>query len=89
MAAIDAAKSKDVAFVVLPAGPALPGDQILALPRALMEKAAGMTAPQIAESKQNWDQAFAILEAEKDDATATKKLRALYDRLPAATRAQF
>ena len=89
VAAIAAAKSKDVAFIVLLAGPALPGDQILDLQRAVMEKAAGMNAPEIADSKVNWDKAFAILKAEKDEATATKKLRALYDTLPAATQAQF
>jgi pimeloyl-ACP methyl ester carboxylesterase len=89
VAAVAAAKSKDVAFIVLLAGPALPGDQILDLQRALMEKASGMNAPEIADSKANWDKAFAILKAEKDQATATRKLRALYDTLPAAVHTQF
>jgi pimeloyl-ACP methyl ester carboxylesterase len=89
VAAIGAARSKDVAFAVLLAGPALPGDQILDLQRALMEKTGGMSASEISDSKESWDKAFAILKGEKDEATATKKLRALYDKLPAATHAQF
>ena len=48
-----------------------------------------MSDPEIADSKANWDKAFAIINAEKDDAAATRRLRALYDGLPAATRAQF
>ena len=89
IATIAAAKSKDVAFIVLLAAPALPGDQILDLQRGLLEKAAGMSDAEIADSKANWDKAFAIINAEKDDAAATRRLRALYDGLPAATRAQF
>ena len=88
-ATIAAAKSKDVAFIVLLAGTALPGDQILDLQRGLLEQSSGMSAPEIAESKANWDKTFAIINGEKDDAAATKRLRALYDGLPAATRAQF
>jgi len=89
VATIAASRSKDVAFIVLLAGTALPGDQILDLQRGLMEQASGMSTAEIAESKANWDKAFAIINAEKDDAVATKRLRALYDGLPAATRAQF
>jgi pimeloyl-ACP methyl ester carboxylesterase len=89
VATIAASRSKDVAFIVLLAGTALPGDQILDLQRGLLEKSAGMSAPEIADSKANWDKAFAIINAEKDDAAATRGLRALYDGLPAPTRAQF
>jgi pimeloyl-ACP methyl ester carboxylesterase len=89
VAAIAAAKSKDVAFVVLLAGTALPGDQILDLQRGLLEQSSGMSAPEIADSKANWDKAFAIIDAEKDDAVATRRLRLLYDGLPADTRAKF
>ncbi len=89
IAAIAAAKSRDVAFLVLLAGTALPGDQILDLQRGLLEESSGMSAAEIADSKASWDKAFAIINAEKDDAVATRRLRALYDGLPAATRAQF
>jgi pimeloyl-ACP methyl ester carboxylesterase len=86
VAAIAAARSTDVAFIVLLAGTALPGDQILDLQRGWLEKQAGATDTQIAESKAIWDRAYAIIKAEKDDATARKQLRALYDALPSDTR---
>lgn len=89
VAAITAAKSKDVAFIALLAGPALPGDQITNLQRAWFEKAAGEDAQAIAATKAKWDAAYTIIKTEPDDAAATKKLRALYDRLPAAERAEL
>ena len=89
VATIAASKSKGVAFIVLLAGTALPGDQILDLQRGLLEQSSGMTAPEIAASKANWDKAFAIINAETDDSVATRRLRALYEGLPAATRAQL
>ena len=87
IAAIAATKSRDVAFVVLLAGPGLPGDQTLDLQRAWLEKADGLSDQAIAASKANWDRAFAILKSDRDEATARKDLRALYDGLPAADRA--
>jgi pimeloyl-ACP methyl ester carboxylesterase len=89
VAAIAAAKSKDVAFVVLLAGPALPGDQIDNLQRAWFERAAGADAQAIAATQAKWDEAYAIVKTEQDDAVASKKLRALYDGLPATDRAEL
>jgi len=88
-AVVAAAKSSDVAFVVLLAGPALPGDETLDLQRAWLEKAAGRSDQEIAASKAQWDRAYAILKSDKDDATARKELRALYDSLSAADRAEL
>jgi len=89
VAAIAAARSKDVAFIVLLAGTALPGDQILDLQRGWLEKHTGASDAQVAESKAIWDRAFAIIKAEKDDATARKQLRAIYDGLPSDARADI
>src|SRR5579871_5690493 len=89
VAAIAATRSKDVAFLVLLAGPALPGDETMDLQRGWFERAAGLSPEQVAHSKANWDRAFAILKTEKDAAAAEKKLRALYDRFPEADRAQL
>ena len=89
VAAIAAATSKDVAFIVLLAGTALPGDEILDLQRGWLEKQGGATEAQVAESKAIWDRAYAIIKAEKDDATARTQLRAIYDGLPSATRAEL
>ena len=71
------------------AGTALPGDQILDLQRGWLEKNAGATDAQVAESKAIWDRAYAIVEAEKDDDAAKKQLRAIYDGLPSGTRADI
>ena len=91
VAAIAAAKSKDVAFIVLLAGTALPGDEILNLQRGWLEKQAGATDIQIAESKTLWDRAYAIIKAEKDDATASdavaRHLRRIARRHPRRARA--
>jgi pimeloyl-ACP methyl ester carboxylesterase len=89
IAAIAAAKSKDVAFVVMLAGPAVPGDQTLNLQRGWAEKAAGATDQAIAESKWYWDQAFVILKSNKETGVAERELRGIYDGLPAADRAQL
>lgn len=87
VAAIAAAKSKDVAFIVMLAGPAVPGDQTLDLQRGWAERAAGATDQAVAESKKYWDQAFAILKSNEETGVAERELRAIYDGLPAADRA--
>ncbi len=87
VAAVAAARSKEVAFIVLLAGPALPGDEILDLQRGWLERQAGLTEAEIVDSKASWDRAYAIIKSEKADAPAKKKLRLLYDGLPSATRA--
>jgi alpha-beta hydrolase superfamily lysophospholipase len=89
VAPMAATRSKDVAFLVLLAGPAVPGDETIDLQRAWLERAAGLSAETIAHNKANWDRAFAILKEEKDPAGAEKSLRAQYDRLPEADRAQL
>jgi alpha-beta hydrolase superfamily lysophospholipase len=89
IAAIAATRSKDVAFVVMLAGPAVPGDQTLDLQRGWAEKAAGATDQAVAESKKHWDEAFAILESNKETGVAERELRTIYDGLPAADRAQL
>ncbi|HEY4394202.1 MAG TPA: alpha/beta fold hydrolase [Polyangia bacterium] len=89
IAAIAAAKSKEVAFIVMLAGPAVPGDQTLDLQRGWAEKAAGATDQAVAESKKYWDQAFVILKSDKETGVAERELRAIYDGLPAGDRAQL
>src|SRR6185369_5863619 len=89
IAAIAAARSKDVAFIVSLAGPAFTGDEVSNLQRAWFERAAGEDARAIAATKAKWDVAYTIVKAEPDDAVATKKLRVLYDGLSAADRAQL
>jgi uncharacterized protein len=89
IAAIAAAKSKDVAFIVMLAGPAVPGNVTLDLQRGWAERAAGATDQAVADSKAHWDQAFVILKSSKETGVAERELRALYDALPAGDRAQL
>jgi alpha-beta hydrolase superfamily lysophospholipase len=89
IAALAAARAKDVAFIVMLAGPAVPGDETLDLQRGWAERAAGATEQAVAESKKYWDQAFAILKSNKETGVAERELRAIYDGLPAADRAQL
>jgi hypothetical protein len=84
-----AAQSKDVAFIVLLAGTALPGEEILRLQAALISKAAGESDAQIAENQAVMRQVYAVIETEKDDAAVLSKLRARYEALPEAERARW
>jgi pimeloyl-ACP methyl ester carboxylesterase len=89
IAALAAARSKDVAFIVMLAGPAVPGDLTLDLQRGWAEKAAGATPEAVAHSKATWDRAFVILKSNKETGVAERELRAIYDGLPADDRAQL
>ncbi len=85
-----AAKSKDIAFLVLMAGPGVPGDEILYEQAALMARAEGATEEAVAENRKIQEQSFAVLKTEKDVAAAEKKLQAIVDtalaKLPEAQR---
>ncbi len=89
IAAIAAARSRDVAFIVLLAPPALDGREIEHLQRAWYQRQAGATDKQIATVRAKWDEAYAIVTAEKDDAKAKARLRAVYDGLAAKGRAEI
>jgi uncharacterized protein len=89
VAPMAAAQSKDVAFIVLLAGTALPGEEILRLQAALISKAAGESDAQIAENQAVMRQVYAVIETEKDDAAVLSALRARYEALPEAERARW
>ena len=78
IAPIVAAKDpKGVAFLVLLAGPGVPGDEILALQSVLMMKAAGMDAKTVDESSAVAKKMYAAIRTEKDEAAAQKALEAI------------
>jgi len=81
---------KDVAFIVLLAGPGVPGDQILLAQGALTARAAGAPEATIARAQAGQKTAFGVLRAEPDPAKAEAKLIALNKQaladLPEATR---
>jgi pimeloyl-ACP methyl ester carboxylesterase len=77
VAAIVASRSKDVAFVVLLAGPALRGDAIIVDQVALAARAQGATEERIAALVAFEKRILDIVEAEKVDTAARAQLRAV------------
>ncbi len=75
-----AAQSNDVAFIVLLAGPGLPGEEILYLQSALILKASGASAEAMARQRATQEMIFTILKQEKDNAVVEKKLREEFDK---------
>ncbi len=69
-----AAQNGDVAFIVLMAGTGLTGEEILYLQGALILKASGASAEQLAKQRATQEGMFKILKEEKDPATAEKRL---------------
>lgn len=76
IAPMAAAKSKDVAFIVLLASPALPGDQFLHLQTASLMKTSGASDVSISQVRALQERMFTILKQEKTDANAARRLRA-------------
>jgi pimeloyl-ACP methyl ester carboxylesterase len=75
IAPIVAVRSPDVAFVVLLAGTAMPGDQLLYLQGNLLAKAAGASDQAIADQRALQEAMFAIVRQERDSVAAERKLR--------------
>ncbi len=64
----------DVAFIVLLAGPGVPGDEILAEQSALIQKAMGVDSEQIAKSSISAKKMYSLIRNEKDEAALKKGL---------------
>jgi fermentation-respiration switch protein FrsA (DUF1100 family) len=62
--------SKDVAYIVMLAGPGVNGEQILYLQGELIARAGGASAEQLAKSRRSQERTFAILRAAPDTARA-------------------
>jgi pimeloyl-ACP methyl ester carboxylesterase len=74
IAPLAAVKSPDVAFIVLMAGPGIPGDQLLALQQALIEKAQGMNDEIISKNSKIQEQVLAVAKSSLDSAAAAAKI---------------
>jgi fermentation-respiration switch protein FrsA (DUF1100 family) len=80
-----AAGDPGVRFIVLMAGPGVPGDQIIVEQGRLIEEAAGATKEKAAQDADKQRELFALVEKEKDGAILDKELRAnLAGRVPDA-----
>ncbi len=75
VAPILAVSDSDVAFVVLMAGPAVPGDQILRAQKALILEAGGMAHEQAEKTVAKESEIYELIKTEKDDGALEKKLR--------------
>jgi uncharacterized protein len=80
IAPLVASQSDDVAFIVLLAGPGLPGEEILLAQGALILKASGAGPEALAKQRATQEMMFAVLKREKDNATAEKKMREEFDK---------
>jgi pimeloyl-ACP methyl ester carboxylesterase len=69
-----AAESKDVAFIVLIAGPGLVGDRLILLQNELLSKAGGVSEETRVASRAVYTRIFDILRDEKDKEVAAKKI---------------
>jgi pimeloyl-ACP methyl ester carboxylesterase len=79
IAPIVATQSKDVAFVVMLAGPGLPGIDILLLQGGLLARAAGALEDQIAQGQAVNKRLYTALASAKDDKDAETKVRAILE----------
>jgi uncharacterized protein len=75
IAPLVASQSKDIAFIVLLAGTALPGEDVLYTQGAAILKVMGADAEQLARQKAMQQRIFAVLRSEKDNAAVEKQVR--------------
>jgi len=81
-----AAVSPDVAFIVLMAGPGLPGKQLILGQQAMLLKASGADDATIKAKQAVEEQVLSVVIQEKDDSVAETKIRAiLKSELPPGT----
>lgn len=79
IAPLVASRDKNVAFIVLMAGPGLNGEQILYLQSALIAKAEGAKDSEVAENRKMQEKLFAVARTEAKPAVAQKRMNALID----------
>jgi fermentation-respiration switch protein FrsA (DUF1100 family) len=83
IAPIVAARSKDVAFVVLLAGPGLPGDSILLMQQELIAKAQGAPQELIDRNAEANVRLFAAVKGSRDSADAAARVDSISKRMVA------
>ena len=78
IAPLAAARSSDVAFIALIAGPGTSGEQILYSQGALILKAVGDGDDKIAHQRQLQEKLFAVVKRERDNSAAEKQLAEIF-----------
>ena len=84
IAPIAAARSKDVAFIVLMAGTGLPGSEILETQGQLILKAGGASESEMKKERDLQKRLIEIITTEKDEKAAQAKLRGAWKEIVAA-----
>jgi len=79
IAPIVASKSEDIAFIILMAGTGVTGEEILYLQGELIARANGATEEDIQKARLRQELIFKVLKREKDNDSAEKALRSLYE----------
>jgi hypothetical protein len=79
IAPMAAIQSDDVAFIVMMAGPGIPGDSILYLQGELIQRAEGTSEQEIQKSLKLQKEIFNIVKTSNDDEKLTKDLREKFD----------
>ncbi len=74
-----AVNSSDVRYIILLAGPGLPGKDILLLQAKLISKASGEKDEEIDKATKLNEKIYAVILSEQDNAVAEKKIKILYD----------
>ncbi len=74
IAPLVASNSKDVAFIVLLAGPGIPGDQILLLQQELIGRVTGVSESDMAKSKKDNEACFSIIKKAEDESKVKAEL---------------
>lgn len=80
IASIVASESDDVAFIILMAGPGLPGDSILYLQTELIYKAEGQSEEQIHEILDELREVYSILKSDIDESEMKERLKRKYQQ---------
>lgn len=83
IAPIVAAQTKDVAFIVLMAGPGIPCDQLLFLQSAAISKAAGFSEEKIKQSLDLNKRIYTVIKTGTDSLSIVKELRKIFDEIHA------
>jgi uncharacterized protein len=84
IAPMAANRSSDVAFIVLLAGPGLPGDQIVLSQMEFLLKESGASDSLVARTRSFQQKLYAIVKQEHDPAALKTKLKALYSEYTAS-----
>jgi hypothetical protein len=84
IAPMAANRSSDVAFIVLLAGPGLPGDQIVLSQMEFLLKESGASDSLVARTRVFQQKLYAIVKEEHDAAALKKRIKTLYDEYTAS-----